>query len=242
MKKNVLIIEDNINQLRMLRKLVLETSENAVVYAEANSADAYKVLMENTIDVFLVDIILDTTKPGDTSGIKLVEKIRNIPKYMFTPVLFITSLEDPKNYAYTDLNCLGYVEKPFSVEKVKKLLQKALNYTTEKEKDITICFRRDGILYPIHVKEIVYLESLNHIVNVHLSDGTLLEVPYMTCKQVLEEDSSDVLFQCSRNTVVNKEYVLNVDVTNRYITLKDGYGRLEVGITFKKKILTEFKA
>ena len=150
MKKNVLIIEDNINQLRMLRKLVLETSENAVVYAEANSADAYKVLMENTIDVFLVDIILDTTKPGDTSGIKLVEKIRNIPKYMFTPVLFITSLEDPKNYAYTDLNCLGYVEKPFSVEKVKKLLQKALNYTTEKEKDITICFRRDGILYPIH--------------------------------------------------------------------------------------------
>ncbi|MDD6201967.1 MAG: LytTR family DNA-binding domain-containing protein [Lachnospiraceae bacterium] len=242
MKKNVLIIEDNINQLRMLRKLVLETSENAVVYAEANSADAYKVLMENTIDVFLVDIILDTTKPGDTSGIKLVEKIRNIPKYMFTPVLFITSLEDPKNYAYTDLNCLGYVEKPFSVEKVKKLLQKALNYTTEKEKDITICFRRDGILYPIHVKEIVYLESLNHIVNVHLSDSTLLEVPYMTCKQVLEEDSSDVLFQCSRNTVVNKEYVLNVDVTNRYITLKDGYGRLEVGITFKKKILTEFKA
>ncbi|MGN0155932.1 MAG: LytR/AlgR family response regulator transcription factor, partial [Lachnospiraceae bacterium] len=224
------------------RKLVLETSENAVVYAETNSADAYKVLMENTIDVFLVDIILDTTKPGDTSGIKLVEKIRNIPKYMFTPVLFITSLEDPKNYAYTDLNCLGYVEKPFSVEKVKKLLQKALNYTTEKEKDITICFRRDGILYPIHVKEIVYLESLNHIVNVHLSDGTLLEVPYMTCKQVLEEDSSDVLFQCSRNTVVNKEYVLNVDVTNRYITLKDGYGRLEVGITFKKKILTEFKA
>ena len=47
--------------------------------------------------MFLVDIILDEDKSSDTSGIKLVEGIRRIPKYMFTPVLFITSL-----FAYLD--------------------------------------------------------------------------------------------------------------------------------------------
>ena len=126
MKKSVLVIEDNPDQREMLKKLVLGIDERAVVHTAADVATAYKILMERTIDVFLVDIILDTSKPLDTSGIRLVERIRNVPKYMFTPVLFITSLEDATGYAYRDLNCLGYIEKPFSPEQVSGLVRKAL--------------------------------------------------------------------------------------------------------------------
>ena len=138
MKKSVLIIED-------CPELVLEVDERAAVYTAADVATAYKILMERTIDVFLVDIILDTTTPIDTSGIRLVERIRKIPKYMFTPVLFITSLEDTTGYAYKDLNCLGYIEKPFSPDVVLSLVKKALYFSTMKEKDATFCFRKEGI-------------------------------------------------------------------------------------------------
>ncbi len=240
MKKTVLVIEDNQIQSAMVKKLVLEVEPDATVYVANDIGTAYKVLMEKTIDVFLVDIILDNNKPGDTSGIRLIMKVREMPKYMFTPVVFISSLEDSSGYAYTDLNCLGYVEKPFSPERVKNLVKKALYYSTTKEKDATFCFRKEGILYPVKVKDIIYMESTNHYFSVHTIRGSILEIPYKTCKELLEEANTDCLIQCSRGTIVNKDYIENVDVANRYITLRDIEDKIEIGVTFKKKILAEF--
>lgn len=240
MKKAVLIIEDETSQLEMLRRLVLLTSKDAEVFTVDNPETAYKMLMEKTIDVFLVDIILDTSKPGDTSGIRLVEKFRKIPKYMFTPVIFVTSLEDPSMYAFKDLNCIGYIEKPFEPMQIMKLLERALNYTTNREHDASLTFRKDGILYPVKVKEVVYMESLKHVMNIHFSNGSILEIPYKTCKQILTEADTDCLVQCSRSTVVNKDYILSVDVQNQYIIFKDKLGRVDIGVTYKRKMLAEF--
>lgn len=240
MKKTVLIIEDDVNQLNMLKQLVLSVNENAEVFTVSDEKNAYKILMEKTIDVFLVDIILDTSKPGDTSGVRLVEKLRKISKYMFTPVIFVTSLEDPTLYCYRDLNCIGYIEKPFDPEKIRKLVERALNYSTLREKEVSLTFRRDGILYPIDVKDIVYMESMKHTMYIHLNNRSVLEIPYKTCNQVLMEADTDCLVQCSRSTIINKDYVGSVDTVNRYITFKDELGRVDIGLTYKKKMAVEF--
>ena len=207
MKKSVLIIEDCPEQRNMLRQLVLEVDERAAVYTAADVATAYKILMERTIDVFLVDIILDTTTPIDTSGIRLVERIRKIPKYMFTPVLFITSLEDTTGYAYKDLNCLGYIEKPFSPDVVLSLVKKALYFSTMKEKDATFCFRKEGILYPVKIRDITYMECVGRRINIHTSNGDVLAVPYITLKDILNEMDTDCMMQCSRNLEIGRAHV-----------------------------------
>ena len=243
MKKTVLIIEDNKTQLEMLKKLVLEVNAEAVVYTASEVKAAYQIMMEKIIDAFLVDIILDVTKPGDTSGIKLVEKIRTIPQYMFAPVIFITSLEDTTRYTYTDLNCLGYVEKPFSPDRVKQLIKRALYFSTEKEteKEAVHCFRKEGILYPIKIKNIIYIESINHIVNIYLSEGGALTIPYRPCKQLLDDLNASVLIQCSRKAIINKDNKENIDLTNRYIALRGIQTPVEIGITYKRKMLMEYK-
>lgn len=240
MKKTVLIIEDDISQMNMLEKLVLSVDGNAVIFTADNVTSAYKILMEKTIDIFMVDIILDTSRPGDASGIRLVEKLRAIPKYMFTPVIFVTSLEDPSLYCYKDLNCIGYIEKPFDPQSIIKILNKAFNYTTAREKDTILTFRKDGILYPVEVSKIVYLETWKHTNSIHLSDGSILEIPYKTCKQILEEADADNLVQCSRSTIINKDFVLSVDIVNKYIVFKNDLGRVDIGVTFRKKIMAEF--
>ena len=71
MKKSVLIVEDDEVQQKLLKKLVLEVNGDVAVYTAGSLNPAYKILLEKTIDAFLVDIILDTKKPGDTSGIRL---------------------------------------------------------------------------------------------------------------------------------------------------------------------------
>ena len=57
MKKVVLIVEDDEDQLEMLRQLVWKTNENTEIYIADNAMQAYKIFMEKTIDVLLADII-----------------------------------------------------------------------------------------------------------------------------------------------------------------------------------------
>ena len=239
-RKSVLIIEDEPIQLEVLEKLVLEVDAGVVVYKANNTATAYQILMERTIDLFLVDIILDDDKSSDASGVRLVEQMRKIPKYVLTPVLFITSLEDTTGYAYKDLNCLGYVEKPFSPEHVKQLVKKAFYFPTIKSQNATFCFRKDGILYPVKIADIVYMDSANRMINIHTANGDVLEVPYKTLKEILDEMDADCMMQCSRRTIVNKDYILNLDIANRYITLKNSTEKLEIGKVYGKKVLAEY--
>lgn len=241
MKKVVLIVEDDADQLEMLRRLVKTASEDTEVYTANNAKSAYKIFMEKTIDVLLADIILDTGRPGDVSGIRLVESFRKVPKYMFTPVIFVTSLEDPTMYAYTDLNCIGYIEKPFEPARIVHLVEKALNFTTIREKEVSMSFRKDGIWYPIRVNEIVYMESMKHIMHIHLSNNSVIEFPYVTCKQIMEENDVGPLVQCSRSTIVNKDYIQSIDLQNKYIIFKEKLGRVDIGVTYKKKIAMEFE-
>jgi len=217
-KRSILIIEDNQEQRGMLVELASQVDGSARIYTAGDIATAYKILMENTIDVFLVDIILDVERPGDTSGIRLVERIRKIPKYMFTPVLFITSLEDVTGYAYKNLNCLGYVEKPFSPDQVKQLVEKALYFSTQRDRDATFCFRREGILYPVKISNILYMESTSRVVNIHTLKGGVLTVHNKTLKEIREEMDTDCMMMCSRNTIVNKDFVENIDILNETVS------------------------
>lgn len=241
MKRTVLIIEDDENQLKMLEQLVLSVNDEVEICKAQNEITAYNILMEKTIDVFMVDIILNAKKPGDTAGVRVVRKLRAVDKYLFTPVIFITSLEDPELHCYKELNCIGYIEKPYAPEQVTQLVKKALNYYTEREKKIVVTFRKEGILYPIALDDIVYVESMNHIMHIHRSNGSVLDIPYKTCGQFMSEADSDCLIQCSKKAVINKKFVECVDPVNRYVTFKNGLGTCEIGLMYKQVISEEFK-
>ena len=80
LKKNILVVEDNEYYMNLLCN-VLKQITDVNFYKAVNSAEAYKYAMEITIDVFIVDLILDTSVLGDVSGIKFIERIRTIDKY-----------------------------------------------------------------------------------------------------------------------------------------------------------------
>lgn len=236
MEKKILILEDNNKSANLIRQLLQECDKNAKVYIEKNIDYAYALIMQNRIHLFIIDIILDTAQPGDTSGIKFVESVRNITKYKHTPVIFITALQDPEIYAYRELHCYGYIEKPFAVEQVKKLLKDALDYSAVDQKDTVLHFRKDGVLYPISCGEIIFAQSTNHQICFYLANGTKFTVHYKTCKQILEEAEYDEFIQCNRGTIINRKYIKNIDVTNGLITL-DKNIKIDIGIRFKKKFI-----
>lgn len=236
--KRVLIVEDKKEARDALGKLVNSIRDDIKVYLAGDSETAYKYTMEHDIHLFLVDIILKPQVIGDVSGIIFAEKIRNIPQYQFTPMIFITSLEDPEMHAYRELHCFGFISKPYPVAQTSELIQKALEFPEGKKKDKIIYFKKDGVFYSKKIEDIIYIKSNMGKMLIKTIDDEL-EIYYKTCDQVMNELDSDLFVKCNRSTIVNKKYIHNIDSTNKYIHLINDYGILDIGTKVKRKFLKE---
>ena len=238
--KSVLIIEDNPTSMEMLARIVNEVDPEIAVYRAVNQNEAYAAAMKVTMDLFLVDIILDTKNPGDVSGVTFANRIRMVEKYKYAPMIFITALEDARMYAYSDLHCYYYLEKPFDAKKARQVITEALEMPLKKNSSHDVFFRKDGIIFKKDISEVVYIENVRSGQTVCFVDGKL-KLQYKPSKVILEELDSDKFLQCSRYTIVNRDFIEAIDIVNRYIELKDNFGQLEIGISFKKKFIEALK-
>ncbi|MFQ9514275.1 MAG: LytR/AlgR family response regulator transcription factor [Eubacterium sp.] len=237
--KRVLILEDKEIHRMTLIKMLKEIDESLEVYDAGTVAEAYKISMENMINLFLVDIIIEPEVRGDVSGLKFVEAIRKIPYYSFAPIIFITSLEDPEMCAYRELHCYGYIEKPFDKEEVKSLIYQALKFPQKDNNSINVYFRKDGVVYAIKKEEIIYIEISRKEILIH-TEKENIKMPYMPVKQLLKELNSENFIQCNRGCIINKTFVEYIDYVNRYIKICDREEYVEIGRTMKEKVVNEF--
>ena len=104
----------------------------------------------------------------------------------------------------------------------------------------TLYFRKDGIVLALDQEEIIYAEVCKHKLLIHTTHKDMITLSGMTLTKFLEDAEGMDFIRCSRHTVVNKRYVRNVDVTNGMIGLKNDYGSIEIGITYKKIMREEF--
>ena len=120
--------------------------------------------------------------------------------------------------------------------RLKQLVEQCLRFEESRNISKTLYFRKDGIILAVEREDIVYAESINHIMHIHTKQSDPLEIPYITLKKFLDDlDCSDFI-QCSRNTIINQKYIDNLDIPNQVIKLKNGYGRVGIGIRFKKNL------
>lgn len=241
MKKKILIIEDSSRWLDEVKALVTEISFETEIFATTSIAEAYWIAMENSIDLFIIDIILDVNIPGDISGMRFADNIRKNLKYQFTPIIFISCLEDPKMYAYANIHCYGYIEKPFLKEKTISIIEEALSLPLRKESGREfIYFRKEGILYGFRIDEIIYTESnakRTRICSVH----EVVDVPYRSTKNLLVELDSDAFIQCNRRVLINKHYIEYIDFPNRYVKLRGVSNLIEIGVVLKSRFQKEIE-
>ncbi|MCI8509519.1 MAG: response regulator transcription factor [Lachnospiraceae bacterium] len=234
--KNVLILEDDGAMLEAIGKIISEIEISTFVYKINTLTDAYQIAIEHDISLFIIDIIIDRSVRNDVSGLVFVENIRKIEKYAFVPVIFMTALTDPELHAYRQLHCYGYLGKPLVVEEAKKLIEEALKYSIPKNENSMLYTRKDGIIYAVKKSEIVYIKSHGgKIVIKTLKDE--LTVYYRNCRDMLKELDSDKYIQCNRSTIVNRDYIQNVDLINRVVKMKDDFGIVQLGKVMKKSFM-----
>ncbi len=214
--KKVLILEDHKATRDALEKVVRKVDGRAAIFSISTADEAYAAAMTNTIDLFILDIIL---KPGlrerDKSGAEFAQNIRMVSRYYFTPIIFLTALYDEQLTMYSSIHCYRFIEKPCNFHEVEEIVRDAIRYQTENAKDRSLYYRVSGIIYSIEIRN-------------------------KTCKALLKELDSEDFLMCSRGTIVNRKFVKKIDAVSRYIYLKGRSEVLELGIILKSDFLEHF--
>lgn len=238
--KNILILEDNKSAIEKLEYIINDINQKVNVYAAENVIDAYTYSMEINIDLFLIDIVLETRKSGDVSGLEFVRKIRRFDQYKFIPIIMITSLEDPRMYSYSEIHCYSYIEKPYDMIRLKKIIEEALEYKRDDSIHKKYMFRREGIIYAIDIENIIYIESINRKMKI-ITEEEEIAIPYISFKNLLAQINDDRFIQCSKYCVVNRRFIERIDGVNRYLKLKNISEEIEIGASIKKRFIMELR-
>ena len=125
MKKRILVVDDTKN-IRMLLTTCLEI-EGFEVVTSSDAFDALEKLKDTNFDLAFIDI-----KMPEMSGTELLKQIRDLN--LTIPVVIMTAFATVKNAVdCTKLGAIAYLQKPFTANKVRSLLDELNLISKEKE-------------------------------------------------------------------------------------------------------------
>ncbi len=239
--KKVLIIEDNEKTRKTLRDMLNDIRSDVCIYETDNAMEAYGIAMKNNICLFLVDIMLaGESRVRNAAGAEFINNIRCVDRYRFVPIIVLSGLIDHNLTLYTTAHIYKFIEKPFDIEKTKKLISKALMYRCEKIKVHNLYYPIDDVLESVEIDSIVYAQSLNH--NIHVvSLDSHLDIPYMTCKEFLNDVNDERFVQCQRSFIVNIDFIKSINIKEKSILLYRCNDILPLGMSYKKGIMERFR-
>lgn len=224
MYMNVLVLEDKKNRRDALRKIIASCAGVTCVYTFSGSGEALKCAMDNHIDLFLLDIILEPEKGNDNSGILFAESIRRYDVYKLTPIIFITVLAGLERDLLKRIHCYDYIEKPIGDGKlVKERVEDVLAAISVGQKPNSreyIPLHYDGIGYMVFLDEVVFFESKAGTLYIHLMDDEL-QIPNYSAKKFSGMIHQVRFLTPIYGTYVNTDYIANVDFRNREVYMKD---------------------
>ena len=124
----VLIVDDAAAMRRYIRRIADLAGVGAYEYVEAeNGAEALRLLREQPVDVVLTDIHMPVM-----NGLDFVREAMADPALQRIPIVVIsTDGARSSMRAMVALGAMGYIEKPFSPERLSLELQRVIEVAEE---------------------------------------------------------------------------------------------------------------
>jgi len=120
-KKQVLVVDDDLELLQLVRVLLSRISIDAVSFE--NAADAAQYLRTEPLpDLLILDLMLP-----DVSGVEFLRQLRSKPNFDTMPVLILSALIDPDRIrAALDAGADRYLTKPYIANNLLTVVQDML--------------------------------------------------------------------------------------------------------------------
>lgn len=167
---------------------------------------------QESFDIVFLDILMP-----DLDGMRTAEMFREK-----SPANLLIFLSTSRKYVFDayEVEAFRYLLKPLDMEKLKKVLEKAVEKTEKTPKDF-IMVSKEREKNKLFLDDIYFFEIRGRVIEAHGMDGVFT---YYGCMGALEESLLDKgFFRCHKSFLVNLKYV-------------DGYNRQELVLETGKRI------
>lgn len=246
---SIILVEDDYMQRDILKKMIISKYEVIEIYEAYSESSALEIINKHEINIFLIDISLK-----ESSGLDLATKIRNISKYEFSPLIFLTTHVDYMLQAFKQIHCYDYIIKPYSKEDVLAMLNKFITYensqlnnieeeiTQEDDKEVIITLK-NGIYVGIKINDIFFIEVKGKNCEVSTKNGMYV-ANNMSLKKLLKLIDCESIIQSHRAFAINKNYICKIERLDFKLSILyfNNYSKTALlGYKFKEDVLCEFK-
>lgn len=229
-----MIVEDDLVISKGLEKIILKIDSDINIEATAYAGEAFELLQKISIDAFFLDIQLK-----DYSGLELAKQIRNIDKYKFTPIVFITAIPTREMIAFKKIHCYDYIVKPFDEKRVKDIFETIINHGINKDKKNILKLTQKTHTYMLKQDDILYLESELKKIKIITMNETV-KVSNHTLKGLHKQLTKDFI-RCHRGFIVNRDYIKEVNLSDNLIFLNNNNQSIPLGRSYKNNLKNELK-
>lgn len=160
------------------------------------------------------DLLLSDIYMEGLNGVDAVTRIREIDEDI--PVAFITTSTDFALQSYR-LSALKYIEKPVQKKDIEEILNLA---RMKRESAPRLPVHKNGQEFLIPYRRILYLEQQNHLLNIHLKDGEVIQI-YEKLSSLLPLLETQDFFSPHKSFAVNLAYVREIDTDYRCFIMAD---------------------
>jgi len=164
MKMNVLIVDDNQQNLKILGNVLKEHTDYGLAFA-MNGEEALEYLSKSLPDMILLDVMM----PG-MDGFQVCEKLQESEETADIPVIFITAKSEPEDIVKGfNVGGVDYVTKPFNeAELLVRInthmeLKRSRDMLEEKNRELTDAY--DKIEYLALTDTLTGVANRRHISN-----------------------------------------------------------------------------
>jgi two-component system LytT family response regulator len=235
-KRKCMVLTAN-DKLRERILLILKDSD-VVVYTPIDEHNALCYLFENYIDFLVIDVDCWDNKDWDYPGFEFASKVREKFGYIRKPIIFLSSDENGKLYAYEKFNCVSYIVKPVDKKPFLLAVEKALIYSEKIFLKIPRYVKSNSVYFSLYMDEISYIDVCNRDVYFHIMGGSQIEIANSHLSHYADEARREGFIQIRRDIMVNTRHIINIDFSNRILMITDGT-ELGIGYAYKDE-LTEY--
>jgi len=208
------IVDDEPLAAALIKNYVEATEQLEISGVFEDAIVASEFLNINKIDLLFLDINMP-----DITGIDLFKSLKNKPMLIFTTAY--------KNFAFEgfELEAIDYLLKPIDYFRFKKAVNKAKEfYRYQHEKQTTgaeesIFVHSEYKLIKINLADILYIESLEDYVKIHLQ-GSKMVLTLMSLKKMMDKLPAENFKRIHRSFMVSTQKIKAIH--NRKIELVTG--------------------
>ena len=224
------ICEDEENLREELRRLCEEILSELNVSFEISVFSSADELSAETaegarFDLFCLDIMMQ-----GKNGMELAKELRRHDDGV--SILFVTGSSEFLKEGY-QVRPIQYLYKPVDRQELKQALRTDLRLHHEPK---TVSLKLKNRMVLLSVEDICYVESRNHRIETHLSDGNTRDFP-CSLSEIIQRLPQEKFCRCHNSFLVNMAHIS--EIGRKEIVLDDGT-EVPVGRSYSENLRNRF--